>query len=67
MNVQQSTQITFTQKQLQNIMRESCMLNAIDNNALITVRIENGNVTVSHPPHVVEIAPEEPVNNKDGH
>ena len=67
MSPQQITIIRFTQKQLQNIMRESCELNGINDNAIIQISIDTGSVTISHPPHVLEPMPEEPVNDANCH
>ena len=67
MNTQQITLITFSQKELQNIMRESCLLNGVNDKAPICITIDMDEVKVSHPPHVITPTPEEPVNNADGH
>lgn len=67
MTTQQITHLTFSQKELQNIMRESCQLNGIDDKAPICITIDMGEVKVSHPPHVITPTPEEPVNDASGH
>lgn len=63
----QKTTITLTQKQLQNIMRESCELNKINDDAPICFTVDKGELTISHPPHVRQTTPEEPVNDALGH
>ena len=60
--------LTLTQKELQNILRESCVLNQIDDAAIIEIHIGSPNITVQHPKYKGEpMEAPEPVNNKDGH
>lgn len=46
----QTTNFSFTQRELQNIMKESCQLNGgINDNAIICIEITNGDINISHP------------------
>ena len=70
MKAKQVTGFVITQKELQHIMRQSCELNKINDNAEIHFLIEDGVMTVSHydsKGKATEAQPEEPVNNAQGH
>lgn len=58
--------LQLTQAELQKLIRESCHNFGINDNALVTIKMQDNHIDVSHTLHG-ECPKSEPVNDSNGH